>query len=772
MDINACIKKIDRYFTKDNAQPLIVDVQNRMDLSALVAHYNVSSNVFVAASQCCNADEYPRLEILLNDLAMKSERIFVTGVTAFLKLQGEQVLQDTLREILAMSVAGHVVVITYQCKKYLNYSDPRLKLRVVIVDGKDDGAQFFIFFSPGIELPYNVTQVSGVHCIGDAVEGNATAKLYVKTKKRKKDFPNSIFSIGELDSAYDILIQRDSIIAILGKEYGTSEQWNYALNKFGGKKNWGDFIDAEFGNHTALDVALSNYKDFDSDKKWLYFIALKLFGAKNNWCLNEVAKKAVSIKEFAKQAYRSLLGVSKDSKDFESRYFSRKNLLACLGNPTEEVIDFCTFVQIKGKDAIYYLTDNTQKEKELIFELLDRYAGDYSKEQVYAILKLVYPALYQYLNVYCFKDDLLDTYFQDYKYQKVINHILPEFEELVTEQAIKREYNLILDPRSSKIESIDCNGAQLYFVDAMGVEYLSYIMSVCRELGLIAKVTVCRCELPSITSKNKDFLDLFANGLFPIVSIKDIDEIKHHGKENFDYQKTKLPIHLIRELEVLRELLEKIKERLVNGRLGNDKIKKAVLVADHGASRLAVIHETECIWEMSAKGIHSGRCCLKTDVDNQPEYATDAGEFWALANYDRFKGSRKANVEVHGGATLEEVTVPIIELTYMSGDVEVCLLPIDATFDSVNDIPEITVSYRKKAAIKIFITGKFQNVSIDIDGKFYNAVPTEDGFYTVEMPDIKRAKIYHVNVFADGICIAEKLPVRVKKEGSTEKELF
>ena len=34
---------------------------------------------------------------------------------------------------------------------------------------------------------------------------------------------------------------------------------------------------------------------------------------------------------------------------------------------------------------------------------------------------------------------------------------------------------------------------------------------------------------------------------------------------------------------------------------------------------------------------------LKDDVDIQPEYATDAGEFWALANYDRFKGSRKAN---------------------------------------------------------------------------------------------------------------------------------
>lgn len=43
--------------------------------------------------------------------------------------------------------------------------------------------------------------------------------------------------------------------------------------------------------------------------------------------------------------------------------------------------------------------------------------------------------------------------------------------------------------------------------------------------------------------------------------------------------------------------------------------------------------------------------------------ATEENGFWCLANYDRFKGGRKANVEVHGGASLEEVAVPIVEIT-------------------------------------------------------------------------------------------------------------
>lgn len=766
MDIDACIKKIDKHLAKDNVQPLIVDVQNRQDLAALITHYNVGSNILVSASKYCNEDEYPRIDTLLDILSRENAKFFVTGLSAFLKLQGEQALRDTLKNILGMTTVGHVVVVAYQCKQYLSFSDPRLEQRICIVDGITDEVPSFVFSSPGLLLPYNAVRISGINSIGDAAESNPSKKLFVETKRQKNTFPNAVYSITDLNNAYDVLTQCDSSTSKLTEDCGTYEQWNYALNKFYKKRSWADLIDSEFGNRLTLDIVFPNYSTFENNRKWLYYIGIKLYGAKNNWCLNESAKKASSVKELSKCAYRSLLDMPKDSPNFEKCYRSRKTLIAQLGNPADEVGNYCRIVQAKGKDAIYYVTDNTQKEKELIFQLLERYADAYSEDEVLSVLKLVYPALYQYLSPYRLKNDLLDKYFQSYKYQKIINRVLPEFEKIVTEQAMKREYNLILEPRASKIESIDRVGAQLYFVDAMGVEYLSYIMSVCGELNLMANVSVCRCELPSITSKNKEFLELFENGTIPVVSIKDIDDIKHHGKDSYDYQQTKLPIHLIKELEVLHDMLTNIKERLADG-----TIDKVILVADHGASRLAVIRETESVWAMSSKGEHSGRCCLKTDVDAQPEYATDAGEFWALANYDRFKGGRRANVEVHGGATLEEVTVPIIELTYLSETIEVYLLPTESPI-SLGTIPEIEVSYRKKAAIKVFATAKLQNVSICIEGKYYDATSTDGGFYAVEMPDIERAKIYSVDVYACGNRIAEGLKLKVKKEGSSERDLL
>ena len=254
-----------------------------------------------------------------------------------------------------------------------------------------------------------------------------------------------------------------------------------------------------------------------------------------------------------------------------------------------------------------------------------------------------------------------------------------------------------------------------------------------------------------------------------MILIEKIDKIKHHGEEGYDYSREdrKLPIHLIRELEIIDELLKKVKVNLVAG-----NFNKAILIADHGASRLAVIHETENLWAMESGGMHSGRCCPKSELDERPNSAADADDFWALANYDRFKGSRKANVEVHGGATLEEVTVPIIEITYLSNAIEVKLMPIDAPVNFIGT-PEITVSFRKKAAIKIFATQSLMDVSVEIDGHTYDAKAVDDNFYVVsEMPDIRRAKSYTVNVYACGNLIADSLPLVVRKESGSEKSIL
>ena len=776
MTIQEVIKKIDRYLKKDNVEPLIVDVQNGADLDAIMLHYQLPQNVFLCASdtEFCNTDELPIISNILKRLAYENTNFFVSEISSFFMLQGEKALVQELKELLFMSIVGHAVIFTFQCAEYLRTlikNDRRLDRRVCILDGVQSVRPRLVFTEAGIKLRGTSAAIKGVQGIAKAVESATAEVLYIETQKSKNNYPFSLYVISDLKDPYEVLCHLDGMTSGLIESYGSKEDWQYALAEFQEHPSWQQLISAKIGSINNLDIVISTYQQNSANPKWLwlYFIGLKLFQAGNDSYLNKAIEATSSPSGLVHNLYRTILEIDPTDATFVSMYERRKADLNAVGNPLDEVNNFCKIVQSKGKYALYYLTDNTIQEKELIFKLLNRYNENFERAELLGILERIYPDLRAYLTPYRFKNELLDSYFGEYKYQKVINKIFPSFMKVVEKQAVDRDYNIILQPRSSVIEKIDVTNTQTYFTDAMGVEYLGYIISKCHALKLMAKITVCRCELPSITSKNKEFWNVLSTEQFPIVTVDKIDKIKHHGEEGYDYSREdrKLPIHLIRELELIDELLKKIKTNLASG-----NYQKAILISDHGASRLAVIHETENLWEMESKGQHSGRCCPKTEIDERPDSATDAEDFWALANYDRFKGSRKANVEVHGGATLEEITVPIIEISNLSAAVEVKIMPIDSPAPFA-DIPEITVSFRKKAAIKIFATEKLTDVSVVIDGHVYEANPIDDNFYIVEeMAEIRRAKIYSVDVFAGGMPVATALQLRVKKESGSEKNIL
>ena len=402
------------------------------------------------------------------------------------------------------------------------------------------------------------------------------------------------------------------------------------------------------------------YSDF-SNWTQLYVRVLKILFKENKNILIDLCGKNITGTGRVEIATIDQMDQMIAPKEYWELYEERKALLKKLCcNDSKQIEDYCDWVMEKESKTLYYLTDATKKEINLIFEMIEKYADDYSKDELLGVLKHISSDLYLYLQNYDYKHELLNDYFSDYKYQKVTNKITTEFRALVEKQAVDREYLRILPARSEKTESIDMQNTAVYFVDAMGVEYMAYIMSLCREFNLMTYTTLCHCEVPSITSKNKDFVEVFENhgGVFipDKNGIKTLDEMKHHGTDNFDFVNNHLPTYLYDELKVIRKVLEEVNSKL-------QKYDRVVLISDHGASRLSVISGQENKHEMNEKGIHSGRCCPKSEADEKPSCAIDGEDFWVLANYDRFKGSRPANIEVHGGATLEEVVVPIIEIT-------------------------------------------------------------------------------------------------------------
>lgn len=88
----------------------------------------------------------------------------------------------------------------------------------------------------------------------------------------------------------------------------------------------------------------------------------------------------------------------------------------------------------------------------------------YSKDELVSILMNVYPDLAYYLSSYRYRNEFLNTYFENYKYQKITNRILPSFDKVVEEQAIKMDFVTILKPRTAYVDKLDTQNAQVFLL--------------------------------------------------------------------------------------------------------------------------------------------------------------------------------------------------------------------------------------------------------------------------------------------------------------------
>lgn len=761
MRLEECINRITKYFSSHDNHPRIVNVNNIEDLAKFKEHFNVGGNHFLTVKDYSKKDENPSIDMLINDLNIKRGKLFLTEFTSFMKLKGEDELNQFLKQLLHSSYSNiKLIILCYQCEQYLKVYDRRFKTFIYLINGYYTPIPKLIFIKNKDLLPNGAVVTYGIDNVVTIIESENVEDIYVKTDKVKNNYKRSLYTIVEQSSTFDLLRNNYSMSRVLDESMGNDNEWTYALNEILKHESWNGLIASTFGTCENLEFAASNWKYFEDNKKWLYFIALKLYGAKNDWCLNKAAKETKCKDMLMRNIYRNILDEDCRDNEFWSKYHNRKVLINSFGDDIKEVNDYCHMVKCKGEDTLYYITDNTKQEKELIFEMLDKYGKTENYDEILEVLRHVYNDLYSYLSPYRFGNDLLDTYFQDYKYQKVANKIFPDFKRIVEEQAQRRDYNL-LPPRTSKIEDIDTENSALYFVDAMGVEFLSFIMEKCKKHNLMAYSINCRCELPSLTEYNKEFIDVFEGAGALLVSgrkgIKDIDKVKHEGVDGTDYNSTKLPIHLIKELEIIENIIKNIDKNLNQG-----SYKKAIIISDHGTSRLAVINENENKWEMATKGKHSGRCCPVNEIDEQPTFATEENDFWVLANYDRFKGGRKSDVEVHGGASLEEVLVPIIEITRKTTDIEISILT-----------PKIKFNIREKnAQIKLFSKTKVSDVTVEVNKKIYNTETEDDQTFIVKMPDLSKVGTYNAKVYSDNNLLKDDLKFIAEKEGFTTKKLF
>ena len=134
-----------------------------------------------------------------------------------------------------------------------------------------------------------------------------------------------------------------------------------------------------------------------------------------------------------------------------------------------------------------------------------------------------------------------------------------------------------------------------------------------------------------------------------------------------------------------------------------------------------------------------------------------------MANYDRFDIGKESGVEMHGGGTLEEVVVPIIEVTLS---------------DTVNrpkikcETPEVQFTDTQDPVIILFCPTPVNNLRLKIEGKIYSSERNEDNRYKIVLTGCEKRQrtIYAECLDGDDFLTSSTFEIKISRKNKGMKE--
>lgn len=679
MDISHAVSCIKTYLNSKSNLPFFVSADGSAEYEQL--HKELLGLQIIKTSNYCADDSYPDFDKLYDDLKSLNRNAVLLGLGASAILSGDT---NPLGKIKDFVLAQKLIILcrgVNSVLRQLNSTDRKFnKLRYCVVDSVYDCSVI------GVSKSVSLRAFDGFKSLLNEMESGLSGKIYVKT-----ELP--VRTVYEIHDAYSAIKEHNLSFSV--EQYRLTE------------KEWGEYL---------VDSNLNGYP-LDHWRTYLAYL-LKM---PDDAYLRAVVQHSKNHIVYKSSLFSYILEIERDTKEFTEMYALRKKILADF--KYADIAAYLNETYQKGNERIYYLTDNTDEERMEIIKEICKF------QIIPTEISTIYPDLAKYLYSYVFSNKQtpeLTSYFSEYRRLKLLNRIDDAFNNAVIALSNdgQRIFN-ILPSKNKLIEKYDDGRTALCWIDALGVEYLGFIQKLSLEFGLSITISIGCANLPTLTCFNKDFYDDWQGP--KLKKIKELDDIKHEGINYEASDPLSAPVHIVKELQIIRNALETIKGKLLQG----EDYTSILLTSDHGASRLAVISNSENKWEMKEKGKHSGRCCPISDVDSKPICASKGNDYWVLANYDRFKGGRASNVEVHGGASLEEVIVPVIKI-------ELADTVNKPQIKNLTDNPQYT--FDTDPTVILYCPYDIPLLCIKMEGKIYKGVKMSDKQYKITITNCRKAR--------------------------------
>lgn len=438
-----------------------------------------------------------------------------------------------------------------------------------------------------------------------------------------------------------------------------------------------------------------------------------------NILLHEIFKKWVDKPDWVKE-YRALLQVMKITPD--EKFFEELDSIPIF----EKRLDF--------------IVGNSRNEQIYLLRMVGKWIRlDYQQAISSEKLKSIYPDLVAYMADESLSvDNEIKDYMIRYKSFKLEN-TLPEDEETFFNGVQTDVY----DMRYTILSEYINNNTVVLWIDALGIEWFSLLHWSLKNHcdALIQAESIVQASLPTET----EFNDQWVRMTNPYKKLDKLDKLAHKGviDEPDYYACIQEQLAFVTGIKnIVNELMETYNRVIVTG--------------DHGTSRLAArfFHKRDAMpLPKNSTACSHGRYCLldsvvDTSIPNTQIATVNGAKYAVFKNYDHFTqsgfaaGANDDNAiygEVHGGASPEEMLVPIIVL------------------DCNRDIPLIG-KWRKETVkismkkVKLFIdfNKPVEELQIRIAGKDGETISSSDPKSWIATFKGIEPDTYFVQVYADG----------------------
>ena len=608
----------------------------------------LTTDLIFLSDYCAGEDTFPNVRKLRNNLRRENQSVCILPLSEILRLNPERAAEE-INFFLSLHTgepfAFRIYFPMYRLKNFflsLKISDPRRK-NCVLLSTEEAAEDFSLtIIQKNMPLKISGTRADGLKQYLKFWEESLSASLILYTENavylQDKKFFDDVKIIA---NAFDLLRHQHDLPAEFKKNFGREEDWQRLAESVATAGNFEQAFRREFKVDGFKMSAFKNFGTAENFRRWLLWLRCKLQGSDY---AARCAKESSTPEEFVEQLYGKIFSCAEE-KFFEER---REILSLMKTLPPKKFLERTR--QAEKKIALKILTDNSHAERLMIFETLQRFRfGESSAAR--KILQRTFPQLANYLSdgAEGFTEEQAE-YFRQYRWLKVTNQLTEKFNRRVAENARHAGEKIYALRSRNEIVGEEYSGAAaIFFVDGLGAEYMNFFAAEFSSLeeNFSVRYRIGRCNLPTVTELNKDFLQ----NRKVAAEILELDTLKHEIRA--------YPENILGELEILSTFKEKILHAL-------DVHEKIILCSDHGTSRLAVLARQNFDKAFPAEGrkvFKSGRFAeiLPNDEKNFPTTLAH-DEKLIFADYSRFTQKGGTGSEIHGGASLEEVLVPVITI--------------------------------------------------------------------------------------------------------------